>query len=254
VIGYDTASGHGGPGRLAAGRPPGAGEAVLDQVAADRLGVRLGGRIRALGASFTISGLSSGGTSIINTTAFIRSEDFVRLRGPAVSYVLIGGRPGVGPGELARRLQAALPEVTVQTRAELAGQEAGIVRDMSADVMRIMSTVGFLIALAVVALTLFTATLAKLREYAVTKAIGAGPAWLARTVLAQAAWAVAVALVLAVALAAAVAAATPNIRLAIEPASVLRTAIGALLVGGIGSVLPLRRVTKVDPASVFRRA
>jgi putative ABC transport system permease protein len=88
----------------------------------------------------------------------------------------------------------------------------------------------------VVALTLFTATLAKLREYAVAKAIGAGSAWLTRTVLAQAAWAVGVALLvavgLAVAVAAAVGAATPSIRLAIEPASVLRTAIGALLVGG----------------------
>ncbi len=258
VIGYDAASGRGGPSRLTSGRAPGPGEALLDRVAAGRLGVGPGDRIRALGASFTISGLSSGGTSIINTTAFIRGEDFVRLRGPTVSYVLVGGRPGIGPGELARRLQAALPDATVQTRAELAGQEAGIVRDMSADVMRIMSTIGFLIALAVVALTMFTATLAKLREYAVTKAIGAGPAWLARTVLAQAAWAVGVALVLAVGLAVAVgagvAAATPNLRLAIEPASVLRTAMGALLVGGIGSVLPLRRVTKVDPASVFRRA
>src|SRR6266545_350581 len=223
VIGYDTASGRGGPSRLTSGRAPGPGEALLDPVAAGRLGVGPGDRIRALGASFTISGLSSGGTSIINTTAFIRGEDFVRLRGPTVSYVLVGGRPGIGPGELARRLQAALPDATVQTRAELAGQEAGIVRDMSADVMRIMSTIGFLIALAVVALTMFTATLAKLREYAVTKAIGAG-----------------------------VAAATPNLRLAIEPASVLRTAMGALLVGGIGSVLPLRRVTKVDPASVFQ--
>ena len=256
VIGYDGASGRGGPSRLTSGRAPGPGEALLDRVAAGRLGVGPGDRIRALGASFTISGLSSGGTSIINTTAFIRGEDFVRLRGPTVSYVLVGGRPGIGPGELARRLQAALPDATVQTRAELAGQEAGIVRDMSADVMRIMSTIGFLIALAVVALTMFTATLAKLREYAVTKAIGAGPAWLARTVLAQAAWAVGVALVLAVGLAVAVgagvAAATPNLRLAIEPASVLRTAMGALLVGGIGSVLPLRRVTKVDPASVFQ--
>jgi putative ABC transport system permease protein len=258
VIGYDAASGRGGPGRLSSGRPPAAGEAVLDRVAADRLGVGLSDRIRLLGASFAISGLSSGGTSIVNTTAFIRGEDFARLRGPAVGYVLVGGRAGVRPGELARRLQAALPEVTVQTRTELARQEAGIVQDMSADVMRIMSAIGFLIALAVVALTLFTATLAKLREYAVAKAIGARSAWLIRTVLVQAAWAVGVALLVAVGLAVAVAtavgAATPSIRLAIEPASVVRTAIGALLVGGIGSVLPLRRVTKVDPASVFRRA
>lgn len=64
---------------------------------------------------------------------------------------------------------------------------AGVGLALMLILLRIMSAIGFLIALAVVALTLFTATLAKLREYAVAKAIGAGSAWLTRTVLAQAA-------------------------------------------------------------------
>ncbi len=61
---------------------------------------------------------------------------------------------------------------TVQTRDQFAHEEATLVRDMSADLMQIMSIIGLLIALAVIALTLFTLTLAKLREHAVVKALG----------------------------------------------------------------------------------
>ena len=39
VFGYDTETGHGGPQRLAAGRPPGPGEVLIDDVAADELGI-----------------------------------------------------------------------------------------------------------------------------------------------------------------------------------------------------------------------
>ncbi len=256
VIGYDP-GGHGGPGRLGTGRPPGLGQAVVDQVAADQLGIRIGGRVRVLGVLFTVSGFFRGGTSITNTTTFIRSSDFARLRGPATSYVLVGADPGVSAAELARRLQAALPGVTVQTKAAFTRSESRIVSDMSADLMRIMSMIGFTIALAVVALTLFTVTLAKLREYGVLKALGARPTRLAGMVASQAAWTVLVSLVVAVALALVVGAVlgrlAPTVDIAIVPRSVARTAIGAMIVGALGALVPLRRVLHVDPASAFRR-
>jgi ABC-type lipoprotein release transport system permease subunit len=52
---------------------------------------------------------------------------------------------------------------------------------------------------------------------------------------------------------AAITALTANIQIAIEIPSILRTAAGALLVGGLASLLPLRRVVRVDPATAFRR-
>jgi putative ABC transport system permease protein len=131
------------------------------------------------------------------------------------------------------------------------------VRDMAADVMQIVTIIGFVIALAVTGLTLFTATLAKLREYGILKALGAGTPRLAATVAAQAAWSVTLALAAAVAmsmlLGAAIGAATPNVQVAIEPASVLRTGVTALVVGALASLIPLRRVLRVDPATAFRR-
>ena len=259
VLGYDTTTGRGGPRRLAAGQPPGPGEALVDDVAAGELGIDVGDAVSILGAPtpLRVSGLSTNGTNIINTTVFVRSEDFARLRGDTFAYVLAGAEPGVTAGTLAQRLSDALPDTTVQTRTEFARQEANVVRDMAADVMRIVTVIGFLIALAVIGLTLFTATLAKLREYGVVKALGASSGRLAATVAAQAAWSVALGLAVAVALSvvigAAIGAATPNVQVAIETGSVIRTGAGALVVGALAALLPLRRVLRVDPATAFRR-
>ena len=258
VIGYDTATGRAGPQHLTSGRAPRTGEIVLEAVAADRLGLRLGDQVSVFGDQFGVSGLFRGGTTVVNSIAFISTDDFAARRGDAVAYVFAGAAPGVSASELQRRVADAVPELTVQTRDRFASQETALVRDMSADLMRIMSIVGLLIALAVIGLTLFTLTLAKLREHAIVKALGGSSRRLAGIVLAQAAWsvglAVAAATLAALALGRLVEAVSPAITIVILPGSVTRVALGALVVGAVGAIVPLRRVAAVDPASAFRRA
>jgi len=257
VFGYDT-TGHAGPRTIAEGSAPRVGQALVDQSAANELGIKVGDTVEILGTRLEVSGLSTGDTNIVNTTVYLSIDQFAQLRGPGVNYVLAGAEPGVTPEALATRIAAAVPDATVQTRAEFADHEARIVRDMATDIMSIMTIIGFLIALAVVALTLFTSTLAKLREYGIVKALGGTPLRLAGDVGAQAIWTITLATVLAVvfsaALGAAIGAATPNVRVVIETGSVARTAIGALAVGLVAAAIPLRRVVTVDPASAFRSA
>jgi putative ABC transport system permease protein len=257
VIGYDPATGRGGPHHFSAGRAPGRGEIALEQIAADRLGLHLGDTVNVFNDSYRLVGLFHGGTTIANSIAFITTDDFAAHRGDPVAYVLIGAKPGVSANQLAARVAAVLPGDTVQTRAQFTHQEAALVKDMSADLMRIMSTVGLLIALAVIALTLFSLTLAKLREHAIVKALGGRTRRLVAVVLAQAAWLVAVALLLAttaaIVLGKVVGQVSPSVAVAIEPASVLRIAVSAAMVGAVGALIPLRRVVSVDPASAFRR-
>jgi putative ABC transport system permease protein len=241
---------------MATGRKPGPGEVVLDEVAADRLGVGPGDHVQLLGRDFVVSGLSRGGTSITNSTAFVRMQDFAAIRGPSVSYLLVGATPGTSADVLRQRLARARPDTTVQTRDEFVDQERAIVRDMSADIMQIMTVIAFLIAVAVIALTLFAATLAKLREYAVVKAIGADTRRLTWTVVEQSIWAIGLALVASVLVSLAVAGlaatATPNVRLAIEPASLVRVAGAGMIAGTLGALAPLRRVARVDPSSALK--
>jgi putative ABC transport system permease protein len=256
IIGY-TPGRPGGPHDLVAGRAPGAGEAVLDRVAADQLDLHLGDHVRVLGTWLTVSGLAEGGTSIVNTTTFVTAAELDRIHGPTTSYLLVGARPGTSSSALRDTLARALPDASVQTRNEFARQEAAVVADMSADVMRIMAIIGFAIALAVVSLTLFTGTLARLRDYGIIKALGASSGRLAGIVIAQAVWTVALAVASSVALALVVAgvveAAVPTIAIAIEPSGVMRVAAGAAAIGAVSALAPLRRVIAVDPTSAFRR-
>lgn len=257
VLGYEPA-GHAGPRTIVEGEPPSAGEAVVDEQAAAEIGVGVGDEVEILGVPLVVSGLSSGGTNLVNTSVFLHIDQFAELRGPGTNYVLVGAEPGLSGDELADRVAREVPDATVQTREQFSEQEASIVRDMATDIMAIMTVIGFLIALAVVALTLFTATLSKIREYGILKAIGGTTAHLGATVLSQALitvlLATAIAVVVAYGVGAAVGAATPNVRVSIELSSIARTAAGAVVVGLVAALIPLRRVVAVDPASAFRKA
>lgn len=257
LIGYDTATGHGGP-RLLAGRVPSAGEAVVDRLAADQLDLPVGATATVLGRPLRVVGLTSGETSITNTAVFVSLAEFAALRGATVSYVLVRAAAGISADTLARRVSSALPGLTVQTRAAFARSEARIVTDMSADLIRLMALIGLLIALAVIALGLLTTTLSRLREYAVLKALGATTGRLAATIAAQVGWIVTLSLttstVAALLLARALPALAPTVQMTVTPGSVLRLAAAALLAGGVAALLPLRRLATVDAATAFREA
>jgi putative ABC transport system permease protein len=256
VIGYDTTTGRGGPSTLETGRQPGPGEAVLDRQAADQLGIKVDDLVTVLGTPLRIVGLSSGGTNIANTTVFVSAEQFQRMGHHEVSYILIGVEDDVSAGTVAGRVQDALPGATVQTREEFADSETRVVTDMSADLLRLMSTIGLLIALAVIALGLMTATLSQIRDYAVLKASGANTLRLAGTVAVQVvvtvALATAAATVLALGLGVVLPLLSSSVPVSVTAPAVGQTAGGALLAGLIAALWPLRRIASIDAATTFR--
>jgi ABC-type antimicrobial peptide transport system permease subunit len=65
--------------------------------------------------------------------------------------------------------------------------------------------------------------------------------------------ALAVAVLLAVGLGWVLGRTTATLPLVVEPSSVVRAAAGAALLGALGAVSPLIKVSRVDPATVFRR-
>jgi ABC-type antimicrobial peptide transport system permease subunit len=80
---------------------------------------------------------------------------------------------------------------------------------------------------------------------------------LARSIIGQAAWIVGAAAVVAVSFAVGVGwiadKVTQNVSLAIEGVSLLRVAAGAAVLAVVGGLIPLLKVARIDPASVFRR-
>lgn len=255
VIGYEPGRA-GGPAELETGTEPAGAEIVLDAATAASLGVDPGDPVGALGTSWRVSGLAGDLSNVANGVAFVRLDDFAAARElpDTASYLL------VTTDRDPTSVVAAIEEATgleATTHDAFARSERQLVSDMSVDVLRIVTGSAWLVGFAVVALTLYAATRSRLRDIGVLKALGASPAALSRVVLTQAAWSVGAALVaaaaLTVGLGALLARTSSPVTLALEPGALLRVAAISVVVGAAASVAPLIKVSRVDPASVFRR-
>jgi putative ABC transport system permease protein len=254
LIGYHAGR-PGGPVEITKGEEPGPDEIVLDAGAADKLGVDMGDEVSAMGRPWTVSGLTEGMTNITNTISYMRFADFANAREMqrTISYILVSTSD---PQTISTSIthQTGLEALTNE---EFSGQERRIVQDMSADIMRIMTVSGLLIGLTVVVLVLYSATLSRLRDIGLMKAIGASNQRVAGLVLVQAAWTVVPALALALlttlGLSVVMSGIGAGIPMWLSPAAVARVGAIALLLGAAGAIAPLSRVVRVEPTSVFRR-
>ena len=259
VIGLPPDATIGLPWQLAAGTAiPANGQAVVDSGLARKQGLKIGDKIKTLGTDFTIVGLSDGTSNFINAITFISMADFARLSGnnTTVSFVLVKVRSGTAPSDVISEIAKAVPNVTVQTREEFADEERKLVNDMSSDFVAIMNFIGFLIGLAVIALTTYTATLSRRREYGVLKALGTRSRQLYQVVLAQGAVSVVagltIALILTLLLSVIVPIFVPNLTIAISPLSLLQLAGISFVIAGISAVIPIWQIIGLEPARVVR--
>jgi len=259
IIGLPDKAPMGGVWDLAFGRgQPGEGEAVIDRNVAEKSGVGLGDTVQILGRSFTIVGLSNGTANIVNSVAFISLDDFQAMRGSpgVVSFLLVKTTSGESAEAVAARIESKIDSVTAMPRAAFASQERRVVKDMSTDVITMMNMIGFLIGLAVMALTVYTATLSRRKEFGVLKALGARNAHLYQAVLAQALMSVLLGFGLGVAFVWLLSGIIPRLGLVltleISQASLLKVGGTSLIIAALSAILPIRQIAGLDPAIVFR--
>jgi putative ABC transport system permease protein len=259
IIGLPEEAEFGGPWKISSGRRlPVEGEAIIDRNVAEKSGVRLGDEVEILGEEFEVVGLSEETSSLVNSVAFISEDDFEDLRGSyeTFSFLLVKVNDGENPEVVAVRIQAQVRDVTVQTRGEFASQERQVVKDMSTDLITIMNLIGFLIGLAVMALTVYTATLARRAEYGVLKALGARNGQLYRAVLAQAVLSVVIGLGVGLSITFLLSSIVPRLGvsmiMAISMLSLLKVGSLSLIIAGIAAILPIRQIAGIDPVMVFR--
>jgi putative ABC transport system permease protein len=260
VIGLPVGASLGGPWDVPEGSDrPARGEVVVDGEFARKAAVSIGDSVTVLGREATIVGLSHGTASLVNSVAFVSFDDFRAWRGdlPVVSFVLVRVAPGAAPDAVAAEIGRRVPAVTAQSRAVIADQERRLVMDMSGDVIAIMNVIGFVVGLAVVALTVYVATLARRREYGVLKALGTRNGLLYRVVLLQAVLSVAIGLAAGLAFTVLLATVTSlvdlDLELAVTVASLAKVAAFGAFIAGVAAILPIRQVSGLDPATVFRR-
>lgn len=273
VIGLPSGAAMGGPWRIARGVTiPSGGQTVIDRGVAEKYGLGIGDKVKILGQEFTIAGLSDGTANMLTSVAFISINDFARLRGtvqmenpapvgasmPVVSFVLAKVKPGISPDAVAAQIEKEVPGVTAQSRAVFAAQERQLVTDMATDIINTMNLVGFLVGLAVMALTVYTSTLSRRAEYGILKALGARNRYLYGTVLAQALYSVvlgfAVALTITLILSIVMPYLGSTLALQISGASLLKVGTVSLLIAALSALLPIRQIAGLDPAVVFKGA
>lgn len=230
----------------------------MDRSVAEKSGVELGALVEILGEELEVVGLTEGTSSLVNSIAFISQEDFETTRGSydTFSFLLVKVREGESAQAVSDRIRVRVRDVTVQTREQFSGQERQVVKDMSTDVVTIMNLIGFMIGLAVMALTVYTSTLSRRHEYGMLKALGARNRDVYFTVLVQAmlstllgfsfGWAITWLLTLAI----------PFTGLAltviINPNSLIKVAVVSLLLAGLSAMIPISQIAHLDPAMVFR--
>jgi putative ABC transport system permease protein len=258
IIGFDPVEPLGGPRDIVAGTANlKRDEAIIDEAVARSQGVGLGDKIDIFGETFTIAGLTSGLTNIINSVTFIHLEDFQELRGyGAVSYVLLTVEPGHDPAAVAAEIRARNDDVTALSQADFAREEKQIIKDMSVEVLNLMNISGLLIGLAVAALILYTSALSKRREYGVLKAIGATNRHLYSVVVAQACLSLTIGAALALGLiwlmGLILPQFIPGFNMALTGDSMLRVWLASMFIGVIAVLVPAWQVARLDPAQVFR--
>lgn len=261
VIGLPKEAQAGGPWQITEGVAiPNDGEIILDEGIARTVGIGIGDRVKILSREFRIAGLSKGTDTFISSVAFISPGDFVQLRGnsESVSFILVKVKAGESSSKIADQIKVEVPNVNVQLRTEFAVQERQVVSDMSTDIVVIMNLIGFMIGLAVMALTIYTATFARRGEYGLLKAIGVRSSYLYRVVLLQTLISVVIGMMLATLFTTFVSAAVSlldvKLTLQIAPASLFKISTASLLIAGLAAVLPVRQIAQLEPAEVFRGA
>lgn len=259
IIGLPEGAEFGGPWKVSSGRSlPGEGEAIMDRSVAEKSGIVLGDEVKILGEEFEIVGLSEGTASLVNSVAFVSMDDFEALRGSydTFSFLLVKVEAGESPAQVAARIEERVRDVTVQTTNAFSAQERKVVKDMSTDVITIMNLIGFLIGLAVMALTVYTSTLSRRREYGMLKALGARNTDLYRAVLAQALLSVTLGFLFGLSITLLLSLVIPmfgtNLVLEVSLLSLLKVGSVSFVIAAMSAMLPIRQIAGLDPAMVFR--
>ena len=146
------------------------GQIDIDRVLARDAGVAVGDRLELAGRTFPVVRTHSGGNSMFQT-AFMSAHDARELSGLAdrASFLLVSLEPGADAAAVTQRLQEALPALEAHTSKEFADAFASRVNAGFLAVVGVLVGIGFVVGGAVIALTTYTATVERSREFGVLK-------------------------------------------------------------------------------------
>lgn len=184
------------------------------------------------------------------------ARSILKMQPDEHTFILAGVAEGQDPRAVRARLQAALPETKVMTRAEylreiltylIFGTQIGLSFGTS-------TIMGLLVGLITVALSMFSSVIENLRQFGTLKAIGSTTSDLARLLFVQAILYALMGSLIGLGLVSAMVRGMRNPQLTpiLLPEGLLLTVLLMLGVCLLASLLSLVRLRNVEPAMVFR--
>ena len=245
----------GGPWNLGAGRGPRAPtEIALDDVTAANHDLELGDELEFMGEELEVVGLLEDSRSWMTGMAFVTLDAMQGMqRTPgAASFILV---ETTSPFEVSKKIGASF-EVEVLTAEELADNERRLYAEIIESPLLLMIGIAFAAGTMIVALTAYSSLVERLREFGVARALGARGRDLLRTVLGEtlllAIGGTAVGFALFAGATQILGWIKPQFWTVISPRTAAAVVSSALLMAVLATYVPVRRVSRVEPASVYR--
>jgi putative ABC transport system permease protein len=264
VVGLDLEGGVGRPWNVVQGRIDDLEQAdavIVDDLYARKLGIaRIGDTAEINGVRARVVGFTHGIRSFTTAppvfTTHSQAQRYLGLATDKTLYLLVRAQPGVDPAALARRIEAAIPDVTAQTTADwrsaqqhywMFGTGAGVT-------VLIAAGLGLLVGVVVVAQTIYAATVDHIREFGTLKAMGATNGYIYRVIVEQAVISAVAGYAIGMVLAQAASALSQRGTTAILLPWPLTAGLFAITVGMcvLASIVSINKVTHLDPAIVFK--
>ena len=236
---------------------------LVDELYREKLGVRsIGDRVeiggyRARVAGFT-RGIRSFTTSPFVYASFKNSLDYTNPTSSEsdVGYILVKGAPGVSVEQVKKNLNARLSDVDIYTTAEFSRKTRFYWMFTTGAGLAVLTAalMGLIVGVAVVAQTIYAATMDHIREYGTLKAMGATNSYLYRVLIEQAVWSAVLGYGLAMIVAHfVVTGSEKGGALILMPLEMkLGMFVLSIVMCVAAAMVSINKVTKLDPAMVFR--
>jgi putative ABC transport system permease protein len=266
VIGFHPGSGLGEPWNVVEGSVLDVkleDGVIVDELYKEKLGVsKIGDRVeigdhRARVVGFT-RGIRSFTTSPFVYTSFKNALNYTRpeAREDQLAYILVTVAPGVPSREVLESLRARLTDVDIYTREEFSRRTRFYWMFTTGAGLAVLTAalMGLVVGVAVVAQTIYAATMDHIREYGTLKAMGASNGYLYRVLIEQAAWSAVLGYAFAMFAAHFIVQASEKggALILLPPAMKIAMLVLAVFMCIAAALVSINKVTRLDPAMVFR--
>jgi len=264
IVGFETDKGMGGPWNYVTGSNAMLDlkdGIIVDQLYMEKLGIRnLGDTVEINKKKGRVVGFTRGIRSF-TTSPFVfaslkTARSYTHLDEDEFTYVLVKGREGVSPEELKNAILNNVTNVDVFTTPEFSKltQDYWMYSTGAGAGLLIAAFLGLIVGTVVVAQTLYATTLDHIGEFATLKAMGAPNSYIYKILFAQATIAAIFGYALGIAIASIASdISTFSATVILLPDKLKAGMLALTLVMCISSAfISIRKVTKLDPALVFK--